>query len=115
MENLIDAVRRVAIGETYVDPSLVRQLIGIKRIPEHPIKRLTERELEVLKLVAQGRTNAGLAQELNIGIHTATHHVSNIFTALGLAKGIDTDQSGFNARVLAVLSYLSHVGAGDAH
>lgn len=114
LDNLIDAVHRVAAGETFVDPTLVRQLIGIKRTVDHPITRLTPRELEVLRLIAQGRTNAGLAQELNIGINTATHHVSSIFTKLGIAKGIDSEQCGFNARVLAVLNYLSHVGTGIA-
>jgi DNA-binding NarL/FixJ family response regulator len=107
---LLDAIARVGSGETYVDPALVRQLMQTKRTPEHPITRLTQTELTVLELMAQGRSNAKMAQEIGVAINTVEHHVSNIFAKLGLGRAIDSEHRGFNARVMAVLDYLGHVG-----
>jgi DNA-binding NarL/FixJ family response regulator len=107
---LLDAIQRVAGGETYVDPNLVRQLMRTQRMPEHPINRLTATERTVLELMAQGRSNTKMAQELGVAINTAEHHVSNIFAKLGLGRAVDSEHRGFNARVMAVLQYLSHLG-----
>lgn len=107
---LVDAIHRVTAGETCIDPTLVRQLMRTRRTPEHPITRLSPTELAVLELMAQGRSNAYLAQELGIALTTVEHHISNLFTKLGLGRSVDSGHRGFNARVMAVLHYLSHVG-----
>jgi len=83
-----------------------------QRMPEHPINRLTATERTVLELMAQGRSNTKMAQELSVAINTVEHHVSNIFAKLGLGRAVDSDHRGFNARVMAVLQYLSHLGGG---
>ena len=92
-----DALRTVAGGGTVIDPDVVRQLI---RRPD-PVSRLTPRELEVLGLVAQGRSNSSLAQQLHLSEAAISKHVGSILTKLDLPPSDDT-----NRRVLAVLTYL---------
>jgi DNA-binding NarL/FixJ family response regulator len=113
LDALVEAIHRVADGETHIDPALVRQLMRIKRTPEHPITRLTTAELTVLELMAQGRSNMSIAQDLGVAINTVEHHASSIFAKLGLGRAVDSEHRGFNARVMAVLDYLGHAGQGQ--
>ena len=97
---LVDALRRISDGECVVDPTLVARLVGRRR-REDPLERLTEREREVLSLVAEGLSNSAIAGRLYVTERTVEAHTKQIFQKLGLA----TDP-GSNRRVLAVLTYL---------
>jgi DNA-binding NarL/FixJ family response regulator len=96
----VAAVERVAAGGTALDPEVVSQLLGRTR-KRDVVEKLTPREREVLGLMAEGRTNAAVAQALVVSDGAVEKHVSNIFGKLGLAPS-DTD----HRRVLAVLAYL---------
>jgi DNA-binding NarL/FixJ family response regulator len=98
--NLIDALRRLADGETVVDPTIVARLFARKRLAG-PLDQLTEREREVLALVAEGLSNRAIAARLFVTERTIEAHVKQIFLKLGL----DTDPDS-HRRVLAVLVYL---------
>jgi DNA-binding NarL/FixJ family response regulator len=89
---------RVAAGETVVDPEVVRQLLGRRR-GDGPLGSLTEREREVLALMAEGRTNGSIAQDLVVSEAAVRKHVGNIFAKLDLDPASDR-------RVSAVLAYL---------
>jgi DNA-binding NarL/FixJ family response regulator len=95
-----DAVRRVAHGGTALDPDVVASLM---RRPRRggPLKELTKREVDVLDLMAQGRSNPGIAEALVVTVGAVEHHVTNIFDKLGLGHA-----PGDARRVLAVLEYL---------
>jgi DNA-binding NarL/FixJ family response regulator len=93
-------VRRVAAGEVVIDPELVTRLVGRRR-EQDPLAMLSEREREVLALMAQGLTNAGLAEELFVSPKTVEGYVRNIFMKLDLPPG-ERD----HRRVLAVLRFL---------
>lgn len=93
-------VRRVAAGEVVIDPELVSRLVGRRR-QRDPLATLTDREREVLALMAQGLTNAALAEELFVSPKTVEGYVRNIFMKLELPPG-DRD----HRRVLAVLRFL---------
>ncbi|MBL1105708.1 response regulator transcription factor [Streptomyces sp. 5-8] len=96
----LDSIRRVAAGGTAMDPEVVSRLLA-RRARDASVGSLSEREREVLELVAQGRSNAGIAQALFVTEKAVAKHIGNIFTKLGLLQA-DTD----NRRVLAVLAYL---------
>ncbi|RDI19232.1 LuxR family two component transcriptional regulator [Lentzea flaviverrucosa] len=96
VQEFVAVLRRVAAGGTVVDPDVVRTLL--KR---NPLAGLSNREREVLGLVAEGYANAGIAHHLVISEAAVNKHVGNIFTKLGLAPGEDR-----NRRVLATLTYL---------
>jgi DNA-binding NarL/FixJ family response regulator len=95
-----DAVRRVAAGGSALDPDVVARLVGRKRA-NSPLDALTSREREVLSLIAQGRSNAGVADELAVTVAAVERHVTSIFDKLGLRPGPDQHR-----RVLAVLRFL---------
>jgi len=95
-----DAVRRVAEGGSVLDPDVVARLVGRKRTAG-PLDRLTPREGEVLALIAEGRSNAGIAQELVVTVAAVERHVTSIFDKLGLHASPEDHR-----RVLAVLTYL---------
>lgn len=98
--DLAQAVRRVAAGESVIDPEVVGRLLG--RAREHsPLDELTGREREILQLMAEGRSNAGIAEKLVLEAKTIEGHVTRIFSKLGL----EPDAEG-HRRVLAVLTYL---------
>ncbi len=97
---LIDALRRLADGETVIDPTIVSQLVGRRR-REDPLGELTEREREVLGLLAEGLSNKGIAARLFITERTVEAHVKQIFLKLRL-----TVEPESHRRVLAVLAYL---------
>jgi DNA-binding NarL/FixJ family response regulator len=100
----VDAVRRVAEGGTALDPEVVAQLFSRRR--QGPLERLTPRELEVLGLMAEGRSNAGIAAVLVVTVGAVEKHVASILMKLRLPPS----QSD-HRRVLAVLAYLQ--GRGD--
>ena len=95
----VDAVRTVAAGGTVLDPEVVSTLIA-RAQPDSPITRLTERELEVLGLMAEGRSNTAIAAKLFVTEKAISKHTSNIFAKLDLAPDDDD-----NRRVLAVIAY----------
>jgi DNA-binding NarL/FixJ family response regulator len=96
----VEAVRRVAQGGTALDPEVVAQLVA-SRDGDRPLSELTPREREVLELMAEGRSNTGIAQALVLTVGAVEKHIANIFGKLGLAQS-DSD----HRRVLAVLAYL---------
>ncbi|WP_141579958.1 response regulator transcription factor [Actinomadura sp. WMMA1423] len=97
----VDAVRRVAAGGTAMDPEVISRLVA-RGTRDTPLARLTPRETEVLELMAQGRSNAAIAERLVVTERAVTKHTANIFTKLDLAVTGDD-----NRRVLAVLAYLN--------
>ncbi len=100
LDRFADAVTRVAAGESVIDPAIVHHVIGVLRASD-PLAELTPREREILRLMAEGRSNAGIATELVISPRTVETHVSRLFGKLGLA-----DRPDDHRRVLAVLAYL---------
>ncbi|MEU9017359.1 response regulator transcription factor [Actinomadura sp. NPDC048394] len=97
----VDAVRRVAAGGTAMDPEVISRLVA-SGTRDTPLSRLTPRETEVLELMAQGRSNAAIAEQLVVTERAVTKHTANIFAKLDLPVTDDT-----NRRVLAVLAYLN--------
>jgi DNA-binding NarL/FixJ family response regulator len=97
---LVDALRRVHEGECVLDPTIVARLMRRRR-PDSPITRLTEREHEILGLMAEGRSNAGIAQSLGISERTVEAACAQVFRKLDLEASADT-----NRRVSAVLYLL---------
>ena len=95
-----DAVRRVAGGGSVLDPDVVARLVGRKR-KASPVDSLTPREREVLGLIAEGLSNAGIARELVVTVAAVERHVTSIFDKLGLHRSAEAHR-----RVLAVLTYL---------
>jgi DNA-binding NarL/FixJ family response regulator len=96
----VEAVRRVAEGGTAMDPEAVKQLLG-GRDADSPLAELTPRERDVLGLMAEGRTNHAIAEQLVVTEGAVEKHISNIFGKLGLPPS-DAD----HRRVLAVLAFL---------
>ena len=101
VSDFLDALRRVAAGGTALDPEVVAQLLVRRR--SDPIDRLTPREQQVLQLMAEGRSNNGIVEALNVSPSAVEKYVSNIFSKLDLAP-TDTD----HRRVLAVLRFLNN-------
>jgi DNA-binding NarL/FixJ family response regulator len=100
VEEFVAAVRRVASGGSAIDPIIVSTLLSRRR-NDDPLERLTPREREVLELMAEGRSNQGIAERLVITLRAVEKYVSSIFGKLGLpSSGTDS------RRVLAVLLYL---------
>ena len=100
LEQFTQAVQRVASGGTALDPAVVSQLVGRRR--EHdPLEEITPREREVLELMAEGRSNQAIADQLVVTLRAVEKHVTSIFAKLGLPASADDHR-----RVLAVLTYL---------
>jgi DNA-binding NarL/FixJ family response regulator len=99
VSDFLDALHRVAAGGTVLDPEVVAQLMARRR--SDPIDELTPREQKVLALMAEGRSNTGITEELRVSHSAVEKYISNIFTKLGLPP-TSTD----HRRVLAVLRYL---------
>jgi DNA-binding NarL/FixJ family response regulator len=100
LRTFVDAVRRVAGGGSVLDPDVVARLVSRAR-KEGPLDDLTPRERQVLGLIAEGRSNGGIANELVVTVSAVERHVTSIFDKLGLRQGPDAHR-----RVLAVLKYL---------
>ena len=95
-----DAIHRVSAGESVIDPQVVSRLVARPR-RDSPLQTLTERELAVLGLMAEGRSNHAIAAQLYMSPKTVETHVGNLFAKLGLLPAAEDHR-----RVLAVLTYL---------
>jgi DNA-binding NarL/FixJ family response regulator len=100
VDEFVSALQRVAAGGSAVDPIIVSTLLA-KRRAEDPLATLTPREREVLELMAQGRSNQGIADKLVLSRRAVEKHVSSVFAKLDLPSGANESR-----RVLAVLLYL---------
>jgi len=100
VERFLESVRLVAAGESVIDPEVVRRLVGKPRRASS-VARLSDKEHQVLALMAEGRSNRGIAQYLFLSVKTVETHVAGIFGKLGLPPAPDQHR-----RVLAVLRYL---------
>jgi serine/threonine-protein kinase PknK len=100
LDEFAAAIQRVAAGESVVDPAIVRNVLG--RLHRHdPLAELSAREREILALMAEGRSNHGIAERLVISERTVENHVASVFQKLALDQTLDDHR-----RVLAVLAYL---------
>jgi DNA-binding NarL/FixJ family response regulator len=95
-----ESVRRVAAGGSALDPQVIQRMVGRRR-DTGPLDELTPREREVMALMAEGRSNSGIAAELAVTVAAVERHVTHIFDKLGLRQ-VPED----HRRVLAVLEYL---------
>ena len=100
LDDFSDAVRRIAKGGSVIDPEVVAQLVGRRRA-KVPLDDLTEREREVLALMAEGRSNQAICDRLFLAPKTVEAHIANIFSKLELQPAADDHR-----RVLAVIAYL---------
>ena len=100
VEDLIETIERIAGGGSVVDPALVQELVAARR-RDDPLAELTPREVEVLALMAEGRSNAGIGRLLRVTEGTVEKHVHSILSQLPLAETADDHR-----RVLAVVTYL---------
>ena len=100
----VDAVRRVAHGGSALDPDVVQTMVGRARA-EDPLGDLSPRERDVLALMAEGRSNRGIAEQLVVTVAAVERHVTSIFGKLGLDPAPEQHR-----RVLAVLGYLGRAG-----
>ena len=96
----VDALRRVADGGSALDPTVVSQLVGRRR-DQDPVSELTSRERDVVELMAEGRSNKGIAGRLVVSERAVEKHVTSIFNKLGLPLA-----PADHRRVLAVLKFL---------
>jgi DNA-binding NarL/FixJ family response regulator len=100
---LLLAIKEVAAGGSVVDPQVVDVLVAAKsRASTSPLAHLTERELEVLSEIAQGKNNGAVAESLVLSVRAVEKHINSIFSKLGLSEDTDTSR-----RVMAVLLFLS--------
>jgi DNA-binding NarL/FixJ family response regulator len=100
VDDFIDTLRRIARGASVVDPALVQELVAARRVDD-PLEELTPREREVLALMAEGRSNAGIARRLWVTEGTVEKHVRSILAKLPLSETEDDHR-----RVLAVVTFL---------
>jgi DNA-binding NarL/FixJ family response regulator len=100
IEQLLDAVQRVAAGECVIDRAVVDELLARRRRVD-PIEELTSREREILALMAEGRSNQGICRTLWLSPKTVETHIRGAFAKLGIKEAPEN-----NRRVLAVLTYL---------
>jgi DNA-binding NarL/FixJ family response regulator len=100
-DQFVDVIRTVAAGGTVMDPAVVSKLLGRRSREDAPLARLSERERQVLELMAEGRSNSAIASRLYISEKAVSKHSTGIFTKLDLVPSDDD-----NRRVLAVLAYL---------
>jgi DNA-binding NarL/FixJ family response regulator len=102
LQELSSSVNRVGHGGSVLDPAVVDELVGRRRRGDDPLEYLTDREREVLALMAEGRSNGAIAERLFITDHTVEKHVKNILGTLHLPQSPDDHR-----RVLAVITYLN--------
>ena len=100
VERFTSAIRQVAAGGSVLDPTVVAHMLGRRR-REDPLEAFTPREREVLELMAEGRSNKGIAEALVVTPHAVEKHVTSIFNKLGVATGPEDHR-----RVLAVLRFI---------
>lgn len=102
VQSLSDTLRRVAEGEVVIEPEIAQRLVTQPAATADGLGRLTARELDVLRLMAEGRSNVGIASELYLSIKAVEKHAASIFAKLGLPA----DTEAYHRRVLAVIAYL---------
>ncbi len=102
VEDFLSTLDRIIKGASVVDPALVQELLAVRRV-EDPLQPLSPREREVLALMAEGLSNAGIAHRLWLAEGTIEKHVRSILTKLGIAEAAESHR-----RVLAVLTFLSN-------
>jgi len=100
IDDFLDTLRRIADGGSVIDPALVSELVAARRVDD-PLDALTPREREVLQLMAEGRSNAGIGRALWVAEGTVEKHVRSILAKLRLPEGEDDHR-----RVLAVITFL---------
>jgi DNA-binding NarL/FixJ family response regulator len=100
LDAFADAIRRVASGGSALDPEVVARMVGRRRADD-PMAALTARERDVLELMAEGRSNQGIADALGVGAPAVEKHVTSIFLKLGLGR-----EPADHRRVMAVLTVL---------
>jgi len=100
VEEFIETLQRIERGASVVDPSVVQELVAARRVDD-PLEELTPREREVLELMAEGRSNAGIARRLWVTDRTVEKHVHSILAKLRLSEADDDHR-----RVLAVVTFL---------
>jgi len=105
LDELIDAFHRIVRGGTVIDSEIVNQLMSRHRV-EDPLERLTPYQRRILRLVAEGHSNLGIAQRLGCKISNVEQHLSTIFDKLGLSQVANHDRRFMNLRVLATLTFL---------
>jgi DNA-binding NarL/FixJ family response regulator len=106
LHQLLSALRQVAAGGSVIDPMVVEALVARRaRMRESPLAKLTARELDVLREMAQGRGNAGIATRLSLSESSVEKHVNAIFSKLGLSG-----EQAIHRRVAAVLTFLRDAG-----
>ncbi|OXM61385.1 response regulator transcription factor [Amycolatopsis vastitatis] len=103
LDELIRALHEVAEGRSVIDPRIVEVLLHSHRAADSPLAQLSPRELDVLRLMAQGKNNRAIAETLTLSESTIEKHVNSTFAKLGLAE-----QPELHYRVTAVLTYLRH-------
>lgn len=105
-EQLVEAIRQVVRGDSVLDPAIVESLVSAqRRRGSSRLAELTPRETDVLTLMAQGKANATIAEELSISERSVEKHSTSIFSKLGLSQ-----ESDLNRRVAAVVYYLQRSG-----
>lgn len=102
VDRFIADLQRIVAGGTVLDPEVVAEMVGRHRRDDDPVGRLTARQRDVLELMAQGRSNAKIAEQLGISDKAVVRHTSNIYEELGLNSSGDDHR-----RVLAVVRFLS--------
>jgi DNA-binding NarL/FixJ family response regulator len=107
VDDFLETVERIVRGGSVVDPGLVQQLVAARRVDD-PLDELTSREREVLALMAEGRSNAGIARRLWVTEGTVAKHVHSILAKLRLTESDDDHR-----RVLAVVTFLRTLKAND--
>jgi serine/threonine-protein kinase PknK len=100
MDEFVDTLQRLVKGGSVVDPALISELVGAHRVSD-PLEELSRREREVLALMAEGRSNSGIARRLWVSERTVEKHVQSILAKLGLPETTDDHR-----RVLAVVAFL---------
>jgi DNA-binding NarL/FixJ family response regulator len=107
VDDFLETVERIVKGGSVVDPGLVQQLVAARRVHD-PLDELTSREREVLALMAEGRSNAGIARRLSVTEGTVAKHVHSILAKLSLTESDDDHR-----RVLAVVTFLRSLKVND--
>lgn len=102
VDRFVADLRRIVAGASVLDPEVVAAMVDRHRAEEDPVAQLTERQRAVLELMAQGRSNAAIAEQLGVSEKAVVRHTSNIYGELGLPSSSDDHR-----RVLAVVRYLS--------
>jgi DNA-binding NarL/FixJ family response regulator len=102
VDRFIADLHRIVGGGSVLDPEVVAAMVDRHRGDDDPVSRLTDRQRDVLELMAQGRSNAKIAEQLNVSEKAIVRHTSNIYEDLGLGSSTDDHR-----RVLAVVRYLS--------